>query len=198
MKPERIVLIENLLGMSKFLTLSHLIPCPLFPPLSLSSIFPLIPSSVDLPLPFPLYFFHSSIQHVSWWTRGSSLWSHLQAVQQQVPCSPWQMQCTFPIYSSREMGMVLPALLVSSTPALTERATPWLHVHLFVSMTSYSRLSQNCTGRSSSSSMRVTMVSWVKCVLYMSHLYMRKSWLQMFKTIFNVRGRLDCYWSKAI
>lgn len=148
-------IVYNLKLLGKHLTMFYLISS-LYP-----SLFSLYISFFFFPFPF-LFFFLSSVQHVSWWTRGSSLWSHPQAAQQQVPCSPWQMQCTFPIYSSRETGMVRPALPASSTPAQTERATPWLLVHLFESMTSCSPSSQNCTGRSSSSFMRVTMVSWVK------------------------------------
>lgn len=111
-------------------------------------------------------FLSFSVQHASWWTRGSSRWSHPLAVQPQVPCSLWQMQCTSPTFSSRETGMVLPAPHASSTPAQMERATRWLPVHLFESVMSYSRSSLNYTGRSSSSFMRATMVSWMtKCIL---------------------------------
>lgn len=104
-------------------------------------------------------FFLSSIQHASWWTRGSSLWSRPRAVQPQVPCSPWQMQCTSPISSFRETGTVHPAPPASSTPARMERATRWLPVHLFESMMSCSPSSPSCTGRSLSSFTRATTVS---------------------------------------
>ncbi len=124
------------------------------------SSFPCILYSLLLSLHPPLLcFFLSSFQHVSWWTRGSSLLSHPRAAQPQVPCSLWRMQCTFPTSSSRETGTAHPARPVSSTPAQTERATPWLLVHLFESTTSCSPLSQSCTGRSLSSFMRATMVS---------------------------------------
>lgn len=123
--------------------------CPCFPFCSFAS---------STTSPFPTH----SVQHASWWTRGSSLWSHPQAVPLQVLCSLWQMQCTSPIFSSRETGMVLLAPPASSTPAQTERATHWLPVHLFELVMSFSPLSLNCTGRSSSSFMRATMVSWNK------------------------------------
>lgn len=100
----------------------------------------------------------SPLQLVNSWTRAFWLWSHQQAAHLPAPCSPWRMPCTSPTCTSRGTAMVHLGPPAASTRALVGSATRSQPVHQSASMMSCWRWWRSYAGRSSSSSMTLSMV----------------------------------------